>query len=389
MRPALVIAAKDLRQRARDRSALLLAFVAPLLLAAIISNALSGVEAFRVDLGLVAPAGDELAAAFADVLASDELADLVALELFDDHEGAAAAVDDGAVETAVVVPEGFADRVTAGEAAEVAVLARVDDQLAARVAESIVGAFLAQVDANRLSVVAALAAGAPAGSLDELVAAATDRRLPLAVTEQPTGSRPMRAIDYYGPGMAILFAFFTIVFTARSFLDERRDGTLARLAAAPLRPGTIVLGKALSAFVFAGSSLATMWVITTVAFGAHWGEPAAAALLIAAVALAIVALAAFVIGVARTERQADGISSVVVFGFAILGGNFISLADATPALRTLALATPNGWALRGFTDLATGTDDLADVVTPVVAILVFAAAVGGVAAVLAPRAVRR
>ena len=85
-------------------------------------------------------------------------------------------------------------------------------------------------------------------------------------------------------------------------------------------------------------------------------------------ALAVVPLTALVITLARTERQAEGMASIVVFGLALLGGNFVFVSAEPTIMRRLALLTPNGWALRGFTDLATNAGSGA-VVEPVVAIL--------------------
>ena len=60
----------------------------------------------------------------------------------------------------------------------------------------------------------------------------------------------------------------------------------------------------------------------------------------------------------RTERQADGLASIVTFGLVLLGGNFIVLAGAPPPCAPSRWLTPNGWALRAFTDLSTGADAL-------------------------------
>lgn len=387
MRGAVIIAGKDLRQRVRNRSAVVLGIVAPVVIAAIMSGAFSSADELHIDLGVVVPAEDPVAEGLVGALESPELADLLSVERLGDRATAAAAVDDGEVQAALVVPDGLSEEVTAGETARIAVLSSVDEGIAAEVAAGIGEVFLAQVDANRLSVVAALAAGAPAEELAELVDAASALELPLRAVDVPTGTRPLAAVDYYGPGMAIFFALFTVGFTARSFFTERSNGTLDRAAAAPIAPRDIVLGKALSAMVMAATSLAVMWTVTTLAFGADWGEPLAAGLLCAAMVLVIVALTALVIALARTERQAEGIASITVFGLALLGGNFVFQSQAPSLLRSVALFTPNGWAMRGFTDLATGSDDLQAVVAPVLAILAFAAAVGGVAAVLSRRAV--
>ncbi|HTZ10101.1 MAG TPA: ABC transporter permease [Acidimicrobiales bacterium] len=187
--------------------------------------------------------------------------------------------------------------------------------------------------------------------------------------------------------MAIFFLLFTVSFTARSFYVDRTQGMIERMRAAPVRPAQIIVGKALSVFVYGLVSLGAIALITSLAFGADWGDPLAAGVLCLALVLSVVCLTAFVIGVARTQRQAEGISSIVVFGLALLGGNFVFLATAPAAMQRLALLTPNGWALRGFTDLATLGGGLGTVVEPVLAILAFSAVVGGIGVALAPRAV--
>jgi ABC-2 type transport system permease protein len=58
---------------------------------------------------------------------------------------------------------------------------------------------------------------------------------------------------------------------------------------------------------------------------------------------------------------------------------FVLISQAPETLRKLALFTPNGWALRGFTDLATGAA-ATSAVRPALVILGMAAAVGVLAA---------
>jgi ABC-2 type transport system permease protein len=131
-----------------------------------------------------------------------------------------------------------------------------------------------------------------------------------------------------------------------------------------------------------------MAVVTGLAFGAHWGPPAAVAVVILAMVAAIVALTALVIAATRTEQQAEGLASILTFTLALLGGNFIFVATAPEAMRRAALLTPNGWAMRGITDLSTGAA-ASSIVTPVAAILAFSCVTAAVAAVAARRSPAR
>ena len=158
-----------------------------------------------------------------------------------------------------------------------------------------------------------------------------------------------------------------------------RSSTNDRISAAPLHPRTILLGKSLSVLVYGAASLGTVIVITSLLFGADWGNPLGAAAIGLTMVVAVVALTALVISIARTERQAEGLASIVVFGLALLGGNFVTISAAPPLMRRLALFTPNGWALRGFVDLSTGARGAKVVIQPVIGMLVFSACVAVVA----------
>ena len=385
MSPVLVITLKDLRQRVRDRSAIVLGFVAPLGIAALMSFAFQGTERFHMTIGVVDRDHGALATAFTNFLHSSDLQKIVTVRAMTDDASATQKVKDRALDAAIVVPPGFSQAVTGAGATSLQVLTDTDRQLAGEVTQSLATSFVSQVNADRLSVATAIAAGAPSGRLSELSDAATKLRVPVAAVNLPIGARPLKAVSYFAPAMAIFFLLFTVGFTARSVFSEQRDGMFDRIAAAPVRAGSLLLGKVLSVFVYGVVSLGTVLIVTSVFFGAYWGNPLAAAAICVTMVIAVVALTAMVVVLARTERQAEGYAAVVVFGLALLGGNFVSISAAPPLLRRLALLTPNGWALRGFVDLTTGATGAGVVIRPVVAILVFSAVVGGFAATRARR----
>jgi ABC-2 type transport system permease protein len=123
-----------------------------------------------------------------------------------------------------------------------------------------------------------------------------------------------------------------------------------------------------------------------VLLGARWGHPLAVLLLIVAAVLAAMGITTLVVTAAKTEEQAGGYASAVGVVLALLGGNFIPISSAPAVLRRLTLLTPNGWALRGFTDLGTGARASA-IVPSLVALSLFAVVTGGVAVARAGRVV--
>ncbi len=388
-RRVLTIARKELRQRARDRSAALLVVVAPLLIAGIMSGALSGTENFHYRLGVVNEDHGAAAAAMLRTLHQPALHGVIQLVELDDRTIAAHEVASGTLGAALVIPAGFTSSLRSAAPVRLEALTSVNDSLAASTTVAIARTFTAQLDADRLSVLAAVAAGAPRSQLAALEHRVVRWRLPLGVVRTPAGAHPLTAISYFAPAMAIFFLLFQVTFTARSFFVDLATGMVDRMLVAPVRPTELLAGKALAAFTFCLASLTIVAVTTSELFGASWGAPLPVALVAVGMSLVVACLAVLVIVTARSQRQAEGFGSLVAFTLALVGGNFVMVASAPPLLRHLALWTPNGWALRALTDLSTVGGGIGQVALPLLVLGGFALAIASVAALLAPRVVRR
>jgi ABC-2 type transport system permease protein len=367
-----------------------IAFVAPFVLAAIIGLAFGGDFAFRATYAVADADRGPVAAGFTDgVLASPGLRDLVTVRRVDTGE-ARALVERGDVDAAFLLPAGFSASVQRGGAATITVLESGENPIAGQVARSLAEAYAAELAATQLAVRTALdAAGQPpteaeARRLGERAAAG---RAPVQLVEGQTGGRTIEAASYFGPSMAIFFLFFTVSFGARSILAERRQGTLNRLLASAASPGGVLAGKALAAFTLGTASVLVMWLATTLVFGADWGDPVAVVALTVSSVLSAIGITALVVTLARTDEQAEGYSSLVVFTLALLGGNFVYLAQLPELLQRVSLLTPNGWALRGFVDLVADGGGLSTVAVPVAVTLTVGLVTGALALYRARRMV--
>ncbi|MFG3496738.1 ABC transporter permease [Streptomyces sp. NPDC047886] len=382
MRAALTIAAKDLRQRFRDRSAWITVFLGPLAITAVIALAFGGTADFRADLGYVDLDRGAAATGLRRTLESPELAERTSLTSYASAEQARAAVDAGDVDAAVVVPEGFTASLSGRAPAALTVYDSVDNPLQAEFARAVSESFVAQIDADRLSVATAIAAGVPESEVPRLTEKSLALRLPETVEPQGLPDDPLKAVSYFAPSMGMFFVLFTVGAGARGYFTEQRDGTLDRVAATPVGAGSILLGKSLSAFFHSFAALGATLLAAWLLFGARWADPLGVVALCAATAMAVVCLTALVISLARSERQAEGLSSILVFALVLLGGNFVFSPAGPELLRKLALFTPNGWALRGFTDLGTGVGGLAAVGRPLLGIAAFCVVTAALAALL-------
>lgn len=388
MHPVVAIALKDLRQRLRDRSAWVLGIIAPMAVAGLISVAFGGAQTFHTTVAVVDLDHGAIATGFTQFLRSPDLHDLLTVRTVSGRADAQAKVADGALGAAFVIPEGFSDAATSGRGQPITVLASVDATVAAQVARALAQSFTAHLEGVQLSVRTAVAAGAPASAISALAAQASTEGLPVQAQPRASGTKTLTAVSYYAPAMGTFFMFFAIGFGSRGWFLERSGGTLERLSVAPLGIGAVLAGKSLATFVYGAASLGTVAVVSSLAFGADWGPPPVVAALVVALALTLVGLTALVIVLARTERQAEGIASIITFGLVLLGGNFVFISQAPDAVRTLSRLTPNGWALRAFTDLSGGAGWTA-AVGPLLAVLAFALGTGLLAFLMRGRVLAR
>jgi ABC-2 type transport system permease protein len=385
MRAAVLICLKDLRARVRDRSAIIIGIIVPLGLAFIFSSIFSGMSGSSdtIALGVVDLDRGPVAAVFVDdVLRGVDRSDLIAVRHEPSVAEATTLTNDGTLNATIVLPAGFSTAVRANRPASMRVIGSADAPISTQVARSIADRYAADLNRVRLAVAATLHAGgteetiAPS-ELRALVERAANTQAPVAVRDLAARSKELDLESFFAAGMAVFFLFFTVQFGVTSLLQERSEGTLTRLLAAPIGRRSILAGKLITSLVLGLLSMTVLIVATTVLFGASWGDPVGVAVLVVAAILAATGIMALVATVARTGEQAQSWQSVVAVVLGMLGGTFFPLSQAPGVLAKLTFLAPQAWFLRGVGDLRTG--DLSVVWRPALAMLVFALVAGGVA----------
>ncbi len=386
-----MLAAKDLRQRVRDRSVLLLSIAAPFALAAIFSLLIGQATDFHARYAVADLDGGRLATTFRqDVIGSLEGSGIATVTDVPTEEAALASVGAG-VDAAFIVPQGFTRAIESGQATTVTVVGASDAALADEVARAVAQRFGDEVTTVQLSIatVAALS-GVPPDALDQSRIAAMARAAPPSVklVDESAESRQLDLPTFFSASMAILFLFLSAQVGLVSVFEERRQGTLARILAAPVAGWTILVGKLLGAFVMCALAMTVLVVATTGLLGADWGPaPGVAAMVIAAIVAAL-GISLLVASFASTAEVAAAAGSAVAITLAILGGTFSPAAQGPAALSTLALLTPHGWFLRGLGDLHGQGSAISDALPAVLILLVVGLVTGGPGLLRARRLVR-
>lgn len=385
MASAWLIAVKDLRLRVRDRSVFILGIVTPLALAfifnAIFGSAASG-TGLGLEYGLVDEDGSEISAAFGQVLEQIESDEVLTLLRYDASGDALEGIEEGEIDAYYVLPPGFGQAVTSNARASIEVVGDVDSPTSTQIAASIADQFTSGVESAQLAI-ATTAAIDPA-ALQALSGDPRDAAFSYQLTDISVAVRQLDPTTFFAAGMAVFFLFFTVQFGVAGILEEERQGTLTRLLAAPIRSGSVILGKAMLAFVLGVVSMGVLIVGTSLLMGANWGAPLGVAILVVAGVLSAMGIMGLVASAAQTPEGAGNLGGIIAVILGMLGGTFFPIGQGNDFLSNLSLLTPHAWFMQGLGDLGDGASWTA-AVPAALAILVFAVVTGSVAALFLRR----
>ena len=276
-------------------------------------------------------------------------------QAFPDRAAAESALEEGEVEAVFVVPPGFDGDVDQGRGGSLEVIGDVDcvrsPPRSRRPSPRVTGSASIR---SRLNVFAALASGGdPATVMPAATAGGAPQ--PLAdLTDITAGVRQLDGTTSTVAGMAVFFLLFTAQVGLLSLLEERRDGTLARILSTPTRPGAVLAAKCLVSVILGLASLAVLIVAGRFILGAEWGNPLGVLVLVVAAVLAAVGISALTTGLAKTPESAGNMQGIVGTVLGLLGGVFFPIGDDGGILASISALTPHHWFIRGLSDLAGG-----------------------------------
>ncbi len=378
-----IIAVTDLGRRLRDRSALITAVAAPLALGIVFGTLFGATSDVRFEIGVADGAGSPTSRAITAGLldgaddpvdetvdeqaeATDEADDQVVFVVLD--TGAAeAAVSDGDVDAALVL------RPAANGSIELSVIDHAERPFSGDVAAAVAGNLAARLNRVALATQAATEIG-----LDPAVGAAAAAAEPYRFDAVDLGGSSIDAMAFFGASMAMVLLFFTTGFAAQSILTDRRTSVLDRMLAVGTRPAALLAGKVISISLLALIGFVVVWAVTSLGFGASWGDPVVVFVLIVATVAALSGVSTFIASFARTEQQSQTLTSVVTFGLALLGGNFTGPANAPAVIDQIADFIPNGVALRAFTEASADDASLGSLWWSLLRLAAFAVVLGGI-----------
>lgn len=178
------------------------------------------------------------------------------------------------------------------------------------------------------------------------------------------------------PGFTVMFAFFVISVMARSFIAERDNGTLRRLLLAPISRTSVLAGKTIPFYVTSVIQCALLFLCGRLLFGMSWGpEPIYLIPVILCTSLAATSLGLLLATAVHTDQQVSSYGTTLILLLSSMSGCFFPRDMFPQTMKRASLFIPHGWALKAFDAvLIQSTVDVLTVATCCAMLIAFAVA---------------
>jgi len=368
---------KDLRLFFSDRRAVVMSFVAPILIGAFFGYIFGGLggkaETSRIPVLVVDHDKSAISADIFSRLQGEKTLSVAASEL----DEARAAVKKGSASVAVVIPPGFGAQArsaftSAAQKPEIGIL--YDPSHAAEqgmVQGMLAGTVMQAVGKAMFSGLSALLGrGAGGGGL----------AVPYRVNEEAVTAR--KGVPYNGyahsfGGMGVQFILFMGIDAGVGMLLQRQRGLWRRFRAAPLSRSLLLGSRALSSALIAMLVLCTIFAFARVVFGVRIdGSLAGFAGVVIAFSLMTAAFGLLVAALGKTPDATRGLAIFVTLIMVMLGGAWVPSFIFPPWLQKITLIMPTRWAVDGLDAMVWRGLGFSDAVAPIAVLLLFAAIFG-------------
>lgn len=195
------------------------------------------------------------------------------------------------------------------------------------------------------------------------------------------------AVQQNVPAWLAFGMFFVVTAISSLFIQEQRDGTLARLISMGVPARSLILAKALPYLAINGIQAVLMLAVGVLLMpllggdalslvGIHWP---ALLLVLTSLSIAAIGFALLIACLARTHAQANTLGPMCNILMAALGGIMVPTFVMPAAMQQLAVLSPMNWGLEGLLTVLVRHGDMADAAPWALRLVIF----GGVTLLLA------
>ena len=153
-------------------------------------------------------------------------------------------------------------------------------------------------------------------------------------------------------GTAVMMLLFSVAGMGSGLLKEKEEGTLKRLLYSPIKADNILFGKLLSTLIISTLQLIVMFLFAWVTFGLNiFTNVPALLLMIVSTAFVCSAFGVALASICKTRKQIEGMSTIVVLLMSAIGGSMMPIFFMPAFMQQIAKLSVNYWSIQGFFDI--------------------------------------
>jgi ABC-2 type transport system permease protein len=360
---------RDLRLFVLDRRAMVMSFVAPIVIGSFFGYLFGGVardsEPAKIPVAVVDLDGSALSKRLAASLEGEKSLEVEARTA----ETARESVRAGKTTVAAVIPAGFGAGAVAG--------------LMGGAAKPQIDVLYDPSHVAELAMVRGMLAQHVMGAIGEQVSGGRRFSLPFTVADEAITAR--KGVAYNGmahsfAGMSVQFVLFMGIDAGLIVLTQRRSGMWKRLQAAPVSRFLVIGSRAASATLIAMTILAVVFGFARVVFGVKVeGSMAGLIGVCAAFALMTATFGLLIAVLGKTPEGTRGISILATLVLVMLGGSWVPTFIFPQWLQRVTVVVPTRWAVDGLDAMIWRGLGMEAAWAPIAALLGFALVFGGFA----------
>ncbi len=191
-------------------------------------------------------------------------------------------------------------------------------------------------------------------------------------------------------GTAVMMLLFSAAGMGSALLSEKENGSLKRLMFSPLKSTEILSAHLIYSTIVASSQLIVMFVFARLVFGLEIGTQWPVLLLtILLTAITCSSFGIFLSAIARTRKQLESMSTVLILIMSGIGGSMVPLFLLPAFMQKIAVISVNYWAIDAFYDILGRSSDVLQLLPNILAMLLISLLFTGFSMILFQKKLRQ
>ncbi|MCX7843112.1 MAG: ABC transporter permease [Clostridia bacterium] len=362
MMKILSLAKYDLIKLTRERTALLIIFLIPIMFTIVMGAAFgsaggsgSGTEERKMPIGITSYDNSEVARKLIEGINRDKA--VYALEV--NEEELLRKVRGAEVEVGFVIPEGFGKAIEEGGIPEIKTL-KLPNSVDYMAIQGILNSSLARL---RIKQAAKLYFEDMTAGLEfpnkQHVAAEIGQNIEnrlkgpalieVAMSKDGAGvsDRSFDVKSQISIGVMVMFMMFSIVFSAGQVLEEKKNNTWGRMSITPTSMASIITGKVFGTFITGWLQALVLIMFGSIFMKVRWGDSLGVSVVVISLfVLTVTSIGLFLSTLVKTNSQLGIYSSVLIVCSSMLSGCYWPVEMEPEFMQRVAAFFPQYWAVK-------------------------------------------